>query len=96
MKLETKSARCLISLTFFWQITGEPLIKRSDDNEEALKKRLATYHTQTLPLVDYYALQGVHYYINAAQSAEKVFKDIDQIFLRSSNNKKKGFFSRFF
>lgn len=77
-------------------ITGEPLVKRSDDNEEALKKRLATYHTQTLPLVDYYALQGVHYYINAAQSAEKVFKDIDQIFLRSSNNKKKGFFSKFF
>ncbi|XP_012059231.1 PREDICTED: adenylate kinase [Atta cephalotes] len=75
-------------------VTGEPLIKRSDDNEEALKKRLATYHTQTAPLVDYYALQGIHYYINAAQSAEKVFKDIDQIFLKST--KKKGFFSRFF
>lgn len=75
-------------------ITGEPLIKRSDDNEEALKKRLNTYHTQTAPLVDYYALQGIHYYINAAQSAEKVFKDIDQIFLRST--KKRGFFSRFF
>ncbi|XP_070161198.1 adenylate kinase [Polyergus mexicanus] len=75
-------------------ITGEPLIKRSDDNEEALKKRLTTYHTQTSPLVDYYALQGIHYYINAAQSAEKVFKDIDQIFLRAT--KKKGFFSRFF
>ncbi|XP_072764643.1 adenylate kinase [Anoplolepis gracilipes] len=77
-------------------ITGEPLIKRSDDNEDALKKRLATYHTQTFPLVDYYALQGIHYYINAAQSAEKVFKNIDQIFLRATNNKKKGFFSKFF
>ncbi|KAG5344891.1 KAD2 kinase, partial [Acromyrmex charruanus] len=75
-------------------VTGEPLIKRSDDNEESLKKRLATYHTQTAPLVDYYALQGIHYYINAAQSAEKVFKDIDQIFLKST--KKKGFFSKFF
>ncbi|XP_012533058.1 adenylate kinase [Monomorium pharaonis] len=75
-------------------ITGEPLVRRSDDNEEALKKRLATYHSQTAPLVDYYALQGIHYYINAAQSADKVFKDIDQIFLKST--KKKGFFSRFF
>ncbi|KAG5325134.1 KAD2 kinase, partial [Pseudoatta argentina] len=75
-------------------VTGEPLIKRSDDNEESLKKRLATYHTQTAPLVDYYALQGIHYYINAAQSAEKVFKDIDQILLKST--KKKGFFSKFF
>ncbi|XP_077270656.1 adenylate kinase 2 [Temnothorax americanus] len=76
-------------------ITGEPLIKRSDDNEEALKKRLNTYHTQTAPLVDYYALQGIHYYINAAQSAEEVFKDIDQVFLKASTTKK-GFFSRFF
>ncbi|XP_012214511.1 adenylate kinase [Linepithema humile] len=74
-------------------ITGEPLIKRSDDNEEALKKRLATYHTQTAPLVDYYALQGIHYYVNAAQSADKVFKNIDQIFLTAT--KKKSFFSIF-
>ncbi|EZA58341.1 hypothetical protein DMN91_005477 [Ooceraea biroi] len=78
-------------------ITGEALIKRSDDNAEALKKRLATYHTQTQPLVDYYALQGLHYYVNAAQSAEKVFKDIDQIFLRTTKqHEKKSFFSRFF
>lgn len=78
-------------------ITGEALIKRSDDNAEALKKRLATYHTQTQPLVDYYALQGIHYYVNAAQSAEKVFKDIDQIFLRTTKqDEKKSFFSRFF
>lgn len=27
-------------------VTGEPLVKRSDDNEEALRKRLATYHKQ--------------------------------------------------
>ncbi|XP_032669772.1 adenylate kinase [Odontomachus brunneus] len=78
-------------------ITGEPLIKRSDDNAEALKKRLITYHTQTQPLVDYYALQGIHYYINAAQSTDKVFKDIDQIFLRSTKQqqKKKSFFGFF-
>ncbi|KAL2737674.1 adenylate kinase-like [Vespula squamosa] len=77
--------------------TGEPLIKRSDDNADALKKRLGVYHTQTQPLVDYYALQGIHYYINAAQSSAKVFEDIDRIFLRSINqDQKKGFFSRFF
>lgn len=27
-------------------ITGDPLVRRSDDNEEALRKRLATYHQQ--------------------------------------------------
>ncbi|OAD56052.1 Adenylate kinase 2, mitochondrial [Eufriesea mexicana] len=78
-------------------ITGEPLIRRSDDNTEALKTRLATYHIQTQPLVDYYALQGIHYYVNAAQSTTDVFKDIDHIFLKTTKQeKKKGFFSRFF
>ncbi|GBP44601.1 Adenylate kinase [Eumeta japonica] len=61
-------------------ITGEPLIKRSDDNVEALKKRLATYHSQTVPLVDYYAFKGLHYRVDAAKSAEEVFNRIDNIF----------------
>lgn len=39
----------------YFQVTGEPLIKRADDNEATLKTRLATYHNQTKPLVDYYS-----------------------------------------
>ncbi|MGH8799622.1 MAG: adenylate kinase [Casimicrobiaceae bacterium] len=35
-------------------LTGEPLIQREDDKEETVKKRLAVYHAQTEPLVDYY------------------------------------------
>lgn len=35
-------------------VTGEPLIQRADDNEETVKKRIATYHAQTKPLIDYY------------------------------------------
>lgn len=61
-------------------ITGEPLIKRSDDNVEALKKRLATYNTQTIPLVDYYARKGLHYRIDASKPADVVFSRIDDIF----------------
>lgn len=34
--------------------TGEALIQREDDQEETVRKRLAVYHAQTLPLVDYY------------------------------------------
>ena len=34
--------------------TGEPLIQRTDDNEETVRKRLAIYHDQTSPLVDFY------------------------------------------
>ena len=36
-------------------ITGEPLIQRPDDREETVMKRLAVYHAQTEPLVNYYA-----------------------------------------
>lgn len=35
-------------------VTGEPLIQREDDKEETVRKRLAVYHEQTEPLVDFY------------------------------------------
>ena len=35
-------------------VTGEALIQRPDDNEETVKKRLAIYHEQTYPLVEFY------------------------------------------
>lgn len=35
-------------------VTGEPLVQRSDDNEETVKKRIKTYHEQTKPLINYY------------------------------------------
>jgi adenylate kinase len=35
-------------------LTGEPLVQRRDDDEETVKKRIATYHEQTKPLVNYY------------------------------------------
>ncbi len=36
-------------------LTGDALIQRDDDKEETVRKRLAVYHEQTQPLVDYYA-----------------------------------------
>lgn len=44
-------------------LTGEPLIRRSDDNPETLKKRLDTYHSQTTPLVKYYQRTGLHTHV---------------------------------
>lgn len=35
-------------------VTGEPLVQRSDDSEETVRKRLAVYHEQTEPLVGFY------------------------------------------
>ncbi|KAI8438169.1 hypothetical protein MSG28_010791 [Choristoneura fumiferana] len=60
--------------------TGDPLIKRSDDNVAALQKRLATYNSQTVPLVDYYMRKGLHYRVDASKAADAVFSRIDNIF----------------
>lgn len=38
--------------------TGDPLIQRDDDQEDIVKKRLAVYHEQTKPLVDFYSAEG--------------------------------------
>ncbi|MWJ28736.1 adenylate kinase [Halomonas sediminis] len=35
-------------------VTGEALIQREDDQESTVRHRLAVYHDQTAPLVDYY------------------------------------------
>lgn len=39
-------------------VTGEQLIQRDDDKEETVRKRLAVYHEQTEPLVDFYKELG--------------------------------------
>lgn len=57
-------------------ITGEPLVQRSDDNEDALKKRLLTYHKQTEPIVDYYRKNGIWSGIDASQKPATVWADI--------------------
>lgn len=36
-------------------VTGEDLVQREDDKEETVRERLAVYHAQTKPLVDFYS-----------------------------------------
>ena len=55
------------------QVTGEPLIRRSDDNEETLRKRLDTFHTQTKPVVDFYEKLGVLKKLDAAVKPDEVY-----------------------
>ncbi|KAF1926786.1 adenylate kinase 1 [Didymella exigua CBS 183.55] len=61
-------------------ITGEPLVQRSDDNAEALKKRLVTYHTQTAPVVGYYQKTGIWKPIDASQEPGQVWKSLLKVF----------------
>jgi adenylate kinase len=61
-------------------ISGEPLIQRSDDNADTLTKRLATYHAQTTPVVDYYKKTGIWRGIDASQEPGQVWKSILGVF----------------
>ncbi|KAK4915486.1 adenylate kinase [Elasticomyces elasticus] len=61
-------------------VTGEPLIQRSDDNAEALKKRLDTFHKQTSPVVNYYQKTGIWSGVDASKKPDQVWKDILGVF----------------
>lgn len=62
-------------------ITGEPLIQRDDDREETVRKRLAVYHEQTQPLVDFYkTLEGpAHHSVAGVGSVEDITKQIKRL-----------------
>jgi adenylate kinase len=53
---------------------GGPLEKRSDDNDEALERRLEAYWEKTVPVYKYYGSLLVE--IDAGRDAEAVFADI--------------------
>lgn len=55
---------------------GNTLYIREDDKEETVRSRLATYHSQTEPLIAHYSLQGVVRDIDGTQSIADTTKDI--------------------
>ncbi|KAH9057026.1 adenylate kinase [Lactarius deliciosus] len=63
-------------------VSGEPLIQRSDDNVEALTKRLGVFHAQTAPVVEYYKKKGLWHGIDAAQSPPVVWDNLRKVFAK--------------
>ena len=55
---------------------GGELYQRADDNEKTIRSRLAVYHEQTKPLIDYYKMSGCYVDIDGDQSMDEVFSDI--------------------
>ena len=57
-------------------VTGEPLVRRKDDNAETLKSRLDAFHKQTQPVIEHYKRKNAVADLNA----NKPFGDVsDQI-----------------
>ena len=61
--------------------TGEPLIQREDDQESAIRKRLAVYYAETSPLREYYQKQAHVKYIkiNGAKPVQEIQKELFEL-----------------
>ena len=65
-------------------VTGEDLIIRADDKPETVLDRLAVYHKQTSPLIDYYQAEAKagntqYFRLDGTQKVEAVSQELDKI-----------------
>ena len=65
-------------------VTGEDLIIRADDKPETVLDRLAIYHKQTQPLVDYYQAEAKagnteYFRLDGTKKVEEVSAELDKI-----------------
>lgn len=58
---------------------GGELYQRADDRAEAVRNRLAVYHRQTAPLIDYYREKGVVVEVDGAKSVSEVAENIEEL-----------------
>jgi adenylate kinase len=57
-------------------IDGSPLVVRDDDKPEVIRKRLATYHEKTEPLVTYYDDRGVLRRVDGERDPDEVTEEL--------------------
>jgi adenylate kinase len=57
-------------------VDGSELVQRDDDKEETVRRRLATYHDQTEPLIDYYEKRGLLRRFDGTRSPAEVHDHI--------------------
>lgn len=55
---------------------GHDLVRRGDDTEEVLKKRIQSFYEETAPLKDFYQKRGILTVVNARASLDEVTQQI--------------------
>jgi len=76
-----------LDVIFFFDLDDETAVERAlgraqeeartDDTQEAIARRLAVYHEQTEPVVEYYRTTGKLVPLHAGRSVEDVFAEIE-------------------
>ena len=57
-------------------VCNNSLVLRDDDQPETVKKRLAVYHEQTQPLIDYYRNKGILKTVDGTKKMDETFDEI--------------------
>ena len=60
-------------------ICGKELVLRDDDKPETVQKRLAVYHEQTQPLIEYYKNAGVLHKLDGTKDINDIFASIKEL-----------------
>ncbi len=58
---------------------GGKLIQREDDKPESIRKRLAIFHEETEPLLEYYKPRKIVHSVDAGKGIDDIFKDICKV-----------------
>ena len=53
---------------------------RTDDNEESLKKRFATYQNATMPIIKHFDEKNLVKHINTDRDVEEIWNEIQELF----------------
>lgn len=61
----------------FDDVTGEPLIRRTDDEPDTIRVRLEKYQEMTAPLLDFYREKGVLYGFAGTES-DVIYKELEK------------------
>lgn len=56
-----------------------PLVHRADDNEESVSTRLATYDSNTKPLLDYYSNSGRLRKVSGDGEPEEIYSELEKL-----------------
>lgn len=72
-------------------VCGGKLVRRADDNEEAIRARLKDYHDKTSPIIDLFSKKELVITVDGTQSAEAVQQEIrKQLNLHTKSRHAKG------
>ncbi len=58
---------------------GSLLIQRDDDKPEVIRRRLAVYHEQTAPVIDFYRAKGVLVEVCTSGTPEEVYQRLSKV-----------------